>query len=226
MKGQFGFIILVVIVRSHCQNHDDPTTWILSGQILNHTPGSMPIEPGSRLILQLQDVSDVHTTPLTISQHICNIKAFPIMFNISYFPDEILRGHSYGISAQVVNENNVLCFVNDRLIEVKLLGAGRTTFVDVPVIFLRLDKDNTRMYNVREWPEMLGVDGKTAVELIKQQTGRSTMDDRQTERVFRLGFEKVFIIVKGMQLPKDLRYDRVAIHVDEHGKVAHVPRVG
>ena len=224
--GQLWFILFVVIVRSHCQNRDDPSTWILSGQILDHTPGSMPIEPGSRLILQLQDVSDLHTIPLTITQHICNAKAFPIMFNISYFPDEILLGHSYGISAQVVNENNVLCFVNDRLIEVKLLGTGRTTFVDVPVIFLRLDKDNPRMYNVREWPEMLGIDGKTAVKLIKEQTGKSTMDDRRTERVSPLGFEKVFIIVKGMQLPKDLRYDRVAIHVDGHGKVTHVPRVG
>ena len=179
MDGHVWLILAIVIGAGH--PHSLPfanvlprrSTWVLTGQVLNYNVGSASIAPASRLILQLQDLSAGYANPLSIAEQTYSVTTFPIAFNMSYSPEEVLLGHSYGISARIVDDHNVLCFANNRLVEVKLLGGGRTTFIDIPVIFVELDDDYSRLYKVPEWPELLGIDGKTAVRLIKQQTGRS-----------------------------------------------------
>ncbi|CAF1485862.1 unnamed protein product, partial [Adineta steineri] len=112
--------------------------------------------------------------------------------------------------ASIVNNRNEVTFTSERRNEVKLLGPGRTTYVDVPVIGVTSDNDVIPYVKLEEWPELLGRKGEEAVRLIKRQTG----------------LEEVFVVTKDTHVSKDLRYDRVCVYVDDYGIVSQIPRNG
>ncbi|CAF0892311.1 unnamed protein product [Rotaria sordida] len=62
----------------------------------------------------------------------------------------------------------------------------------------------------RRWPDLVGKNGNEAVEIIKRETG----------------FTQVHIVQPNSMVTMDYRLDRVRVHVDEQGKVAHPPSVG
>ncbi|CAF1397264.1 unnamed protein product [Adineta ricciae] len=62
----------------------------------------------------------------------------------------------------------------------------------------------------RTWPNLVGKDGKEAVEIIKKDTG----------------FTNVHTIEVGMKVTMDYRTDRVRVRVDKQGQVASTPIVG
>ncbi|CAF1605613.1 unnamed protein product [Adineta ricciae] len=62
----------------------------------------------------------------------------------------------------------------------------------------------------RNWPELVGKDGREAVEIIKKDSGLTNVP----------------IVGPGMMVTMDYRTDRVRVHVDQQGKVASPPTVG
>ena len=105
----------------------------IGGQIIY--PGGLQtsIEPHSRLILQLKDMSITNYFENIIAEAISKATVFPVIFNISYASDQIIHNHLHVLEAKIVNKYDELLFVNENRVEVKLLGAGRTTFIDIPV---------------------------------------------------------------------------------------------
>ncbi|UJR35217.1 hypothetical protein I4U23_027983 [Adineta vaga] len=62
----------------------------------------------------------------------------------------------------------------------------------------------------RSWPDLVGKDGKEAVEIIKRDSG----------------FTNVQIVGPDMMVTMDYRTDRVRVHVNEQGKVSSPPTTG
>lgn len=115
-------------------------------------------------------------------------RAFPIVFSIHYNPMKIARGNVHVLNVRVVNRHNEILFVNERRIEVRLLGKGRTTFIDVPVVPIArkekssfasrdlhpsaaVENDAIPYLKLREWPHLVGKPGEEAVAVIKEETG-------------------------------------------------------
>jgi hypothetical protein len=42
-------------------------------------------------------------------------------------------------------------------------------------LFIILDRDSKPIIKLREWPELVGMEGECAVEIIKKETGKSIM---------------------------------------------------
>jgi uncharacterized lipoprotein YbaY len=106
------------------------TYYTLSGQIIYPYGSQISIEPDSRLIVELQDLS----VTTIIARKIIPALVFPVIFNISYAWNQITRGHLYVLNARIFNRNDELLFINEKRFEVRLLGAGRTTFIDISVM--------------------------------------------------------------------------------------------
>jgi uncharacterized lipoprotein YbaY len=108
----------------------------LDGQVIysSNSQVPMPIPFDSRLIIELQDISVIHDLATTIAQHTSPAIVFPIIFNIRYAFNQIIRSHVYVLNARIINKNNEILFANQNRIQVKLLGIGRTTFIDIPVV--------------------------------------------------------------------------------------------
>ena len=92
------------------------------------------IEPNSELIVELHDISVKDVFSVKVAEQKRPAVVFPIIFNISYNPEQIILHHVHIINARIVNMYDEIMFVNQKRIEVSLLGNGRTTFIDVPVI--------------------------------------------------------------------------------------------
>jgi uncharacterized lipoprotein YbaY len=103
------------------------------GQIIYPGGSQISIEPDSRLVLQLEDISVTDDLATIITQKISRAVVFPVIFNISYASNKIKHNHLHVLIAKIVNRNDELSFVNVKRIEVSLLGIGRTTFIDIPV---------------------------------------------------------------------------------------------
>jgi hypothetical protein len=49
-------------------------------------------------------------------------------------PGDATNSHVHVLNARIINKNNEILFANQNRIQVKLLGIGRTTFIDIPVV--------------------------------------------------------------------------------------------
>jgi len=179
------------------------------GQVIYPGGSQISIQPNSQLIIELQDISITYDLAKTIARQISDAVVFPIIFDISYTSNEITYGHLHVLNAKIINKYYDVLFVNEKRIEVKLLGTGRTKFIDIPVVPIK-QYDLVPPIKLLEWPELVGMNGDEAVDIIKQETG----------------YNQVFIITDGSKVSRDLRYDRVCVFVDKNGKVSHVPRTG
>ncbi|CAF1211211.1 unnamed protein product [Adineta steineri] len=213
---KFLYLIILLIntlyingFSEYADDYDDRTL-TLHGQIINLHKHHISIEPGSHLIIELHDISVTDQLSTKIAQQTINAYVFPITFSVNYEPNEVVHNHLYVLYASIVNNRNEVTFTSERRNEVKLLGPGRTTYVDVPVIGVTSDNDVIPYVKLEEWPELLGRKGEEAVRLIKRQTG----------------LEEVFVVTKDTHVSKDLRYDRVCVYVDDYGIVSQIPRNG
>jgi len=111
--------------------------YTLYGQVIYPGGSQISIEPDSQLIVDLQDISVIHELVKTISEQIISAVVFPIIFNISYTSNQIIYEHVYVLNAKIINKYHAISFLNEKRIEVKLLGAGRTQFIDIPVVPIR-----------------------------------------------------------------------------------------
>ena len=105
----------------------------ISGQILCDIDSSVQIKAGSKLVIQLKDLTSKSNGTKIIAEGTFNALSFPIPFNVTYEPTKIINGHIYVIDATILNEHNSECLKSDHLIAVNLLNPGRTTFVDITV---------------------------------------------------------------------------------------------
>jgi len=106
----------------------------IDGQVIYPSSSQILIEPDSELIIELQDISVTNDLVTTIAQQISRAVVFPIIFSISYACNQIIPGHTYVLNAKIINKYDEILFVNEKRITVRLLGAGRTTFIDIPVV--------------------------------------------------------------------------------------------
>jgi len=106
----------------------------IDGQVIYPSSSQILIEPDSELIIELQDISVTNDLVTTIAQQISRAVVFPIIFSISYACNLIIPGHTYVLNAKIINKYDEILFVNEKRITVRLLGAGRTTFIDIPVV--------------------------------------------------------------------------------------------
>jgi uncharacterized lipoprotein YbaY len=90
----------------------------------------------------LEEISITNDFTDIIAEKIGRAIVFPIIFNISYASNLVAHKHLYVLNAKIINKYNELLFVNEKRVEVKPLGAGRTTFIDVPVFRVK------RMYRI------------------------------------------------------------------------------
>ncbi|CAF1059462.1 unnamed protein product [Adineta ricciae] len=208
------FILIIQIFNVHGYFSFDATAaaryYTLDGQVLYlHGPQTL-IEPNSELIVELHDISVKDVFSVKVAEQTRAAVVFPIIFNISYNPERIILHHVHIINVRIVNMYDEIMFVNQKRIEVSLLGHGRTTFIDVPVIRVIYKDIVGGYYRVREWPKLVGMDGEKAVNIIKNETGLA----------------EVFVVTDRSKVSKDIRYDRVCIYVNEKGKVARIPTTG
>ncbi len=106
----------------------------LNGQVIYPSGSRVSIPSNSQLIIELQDISVTHGLVKTIAQHTSRAIVFPIIFNIRYAFDQIIHSHVHVLNAKIINKDHEILFANQNRIQVKLLGIGRTTFIDIPVL--------------------------------------------------------------------------------------------
>ena len=112
---------------------DFESYFTLSGQIIYPIGSHVFIPPESRLIVELDDISVTDTLFKNIAQTIVDVDVFPISFNLSYAISDVIPHHVHVLNARIINKDANILFTNSKRIEVKLLGGGRTTFIDIPI---------------------------------------------------------------------------------------------
>jgi len=105
---------------------------IITGQVFHVLGSTIGLPRNSYFLVEIDDAT-VKTPLRTFAVHVSRANVFPVMFNISYVVTNVIYGHTYMINAKIFNEFHELLFQNDKFIEVKLLGRGRTQFIDIPV---------------------------------------------------------------------------------------------
>ena len=104
------------------------------GQVIYPYGSPISIVRGSRLVVELHDISVTDVFSVKIAEQTREAVVFPIVFSIHYNPNDVVHGHLHVLNVRVVNKYDEILFLNEKRIEVRLLGKGRTTFIDVPVI--------------------------------------------------------------------------------------------
>lgn len=127
-------VILGVLSLERFSTSDWNHSWTIFGQVIYPTGSQISIPPACRLIVELHDISGSNYLFKTIAQTNIDANVFPIIFNITYMRNVVLPNHIYVLNARIVTEYSNILFVNNKRIAVKLLGGGRTTFIDIPVI--------------------------------------------------------------------------------------------
>ncbi|CAF2531536.1 unnamed protein product [Rotaria sp. Silwood2] len=181
-------------------------TITLRGRVIFPSGSRMPIESDGTLTVELQDTSLADAPARVIAQGTGKAIRFPMAFAIKYSPKQIIPGSFCSLHVTIRNKNNELLYINDVHIRVNPIGLDRTTFIDVPVILV---KNTKPVVKKTQWPELVGMNGQDAVQIIKQETG----------------FSNVVTIQEGSPVTLDYRTDRVRVFVDNKGIVKGVPNI-
>ncbi|UJR08447.1 hypothetical protein I4U23_012717 [Adineta vaga] len=209
MSANYDKVTMKTIEKCTFINDKACKYYKLDGQVIYPFHSLTSLEQESRLIIELHDISVTDRFSIKIAEQTREAIVFPIIFNITYDPHQIIRDHLHIVNVRIVNIYDEILFVNMRRIAVRLLGKGRTTFIDIPVERV-LYHDAGSYYRVREWPSLVGIKGEDAKKIIKKETG----------------LKDVIIVTDRSKISKDIRYDRVCIYVDQNGTVADVPSTG
>ncbi|CAF1305740.1 unnamed protein product, partial [Didymodactylos carnosus] len=194
------------------QEKSSDVNTVLRGRITHNGAGTIP--SNSILLLELQDTTLQDTKAKTIAKIRMNAKKFPILFTLKYSANQIKLQNTYTISARIEDKKKKLLFINDMVIQVIPKGNDRTKTINVPVIRTGVvqssGKKIVRPFSIpkqNSWPNLVGMKGEKAVNIIKQETG----------------FTNVMIIKQNSAVTMDFRADRVRVLVDGKGNVASVP---
>ncbi|CAF0975084.1 unnamed protein product [Rotaria sordida] len=178
----------------------------LRGRVVFPSGSCIPIEPNGILTVELQDTTLADAPARVIARNIGKAIRFPMAFAIKYSPKQIIDGSLCSLHVTIRNKNDELLYTNDFHISVNPAGPNRTKLIDVPVILV---KNTTPVVKKTQWLELVGINGKDAVKLIKQETG----------------FSSVMTIEEGSPITLDYRMDRVRVFVNKKGIVASVPSI-
>lgn len=122
------FFMIEILSISDFENY-----FTLSGQIIYPVGSHATIPWNTRLIIELNDISVTNSLFKTIGQTIIDIDVFPISFNLTYAINDVIPNHIYVLNARIIDRYSNILFTNSKRIQVKLLGGGRTTFIDIPI---------------------------------------------------------------------------------------------
>lgn len=105
----------------------------IDGQVFYQYGSSVSIPSNSYLLVEIEDSTVKSRLTRAFAIYVNRARIFPVTFNISYVVPNVVYGHAYTINAKIINRFHDVLFQNERIIEVKLLGRGRTRFIDIPV---------------------------------------------------------------------------------------------
>lgn len=106
----------------------------ITGQVFYSLGLPVSIPRHSYILVEIEDSTLKTQYSRTFANYIARATIFPVVFNISYAVTNVVYGHVYVINAKLFNEFHEILFRNQQVIEVKLLGKGRTRFIDIPVL--------------------------------------------------------------------------------------------
>ena len=146
--------------------------YTVRGNVVLSEADEAALPPGSRLIVQLEDVSNPDAANLIAEQTIEDIQ-LPAGFKIKYSPDEIESGKAYAVSADIYDKDYNLVFNNASTYNV--LTEGHPSQIEIQLIKAAAPADQP----IDE--ETDGEDGETGeASETGTVTGNVTFDDSQT----------------------------------------------
>lgn len=104
----------------------------VTGKVIFNGPKDLP--SGSHVQIQLQDTSLMDAAAKVMGTvTITDAKSFPISYKVKYNPSEIIRGHTYSMSARITAPDGKLRYINDMHIGADVSGNNGAN-IDIPVI--------------------------------------------------------------------------------------------
>ena len=95
---------------------------------------SLPVAEGATATIQIQDTSLAEAAATVMGEQIIDYPGqFPIAYQVTYDPSEIIENHTYTMSARITAADGSLLFINDTAIPVISRG-NPSDQVDIPVI--------------------------------------------------------------------------------------------
>lgn len=104
----------------------------VSGAVTFDDPNALP--EGSIVTIQIQDTSLADAKATVIGEQVISgATGFPIPYDVSYDPSQIVDNHTYTMSARITSADGSLLFINDTAIPV-ITNGSPTENVEIPVI--------------------------------------------------------------------------------------------
>ena len=120
------FILLTVVVVA-CSSQSN-----VSGEITFQ--GGSGIPDDATISVQIQDTSLADAPADVIGEQVIDDAGdFPVSYEVSYDPDQIVDNHTYTMSARITGSDGSLLYINDTSIPV-ITNGNPTEDVEIPVI--------------------------------------------------------------------------------------------
>ena len=105
--------------------------YTIRGNVVLSETDEAVLPPGSRLIVQLEDVSDPNAARPIAEQTIEDVQ-LPAGFKIKYSPNEIESGKTYAVSADIYDKDYNLVFNND--LTYNVLAEGQSNQIEIQLV--------------------------------------------------------------------------------------------
>ena len=132
-----GFAFLIFLIALIYYNFNFAYT--VQGSVVLKTADEAAVPPGSRLIVQLEDVSDQAGGSLPIAEQTIEDVSLPADFKIRYDPGEITPDGTYAVSADVYDKDFNLVFDTETTYNV--LTGGHPSRVEIQLIRVQVEDD-------------------------------------------------------------------------------------
>ncbi len=120
------FILLAIVVAA-CSSQSS-----VSGEITFQGGGGIPDD--ATVTVQIQDTSLADAPAEVIGEQvITDAGEFPVSYDVSYDPDQIVENHTYTMRARITASDDTLLYINDTSIPV-ITNGNPTEDVEIPVI--------------------------------------------------------------------------------------------
>ena len=120
------FILLAIVVAA-CSGQSS-----VSGEITFQGDSGIPDD--ATITVQIQDTSLADAPAEVIGEQvITDAGDFPVSYDVSYDPDQIVDNHTYTMRARITASDDTLLYINDTSIPV-ITGGNPTEDVEIPVI--------------------------------------------------------------------------------------------
>jgi putative lipoprotein len=120
------FLLLAILVAA-CSSQSS-----VSGEITFE--GGAGIPDDATISVQIQDTSLADAPAEVIGEQVIDDAGdFPVAYEVSYDPDQIIDNHTYTMSARITGSDGSLLYINDTAIPV-ITNGNPTENVEIPVI--------------------------------------------------------------------------------------------